>query len=479
MSNIYEPTIGFEIHTELKTKRKMFSVGPVTYGESPNSKVSLIDMAYPGILPVVNMEAISFAIRICHALNLQIDPIVRFDRKNYFYSDLPKGYQITQNDFPIGKEGYLDVMTSKGVQRVYIERAHMEEDTAKQLHLPHNTYIDYNRAGIPLIEIVTKPCIHDVETAVKYAMAIRQNVLFLGVSDAKMEEGSLRVDVNISLKKPEDKEFGTKVEIKNINSFSHIEEALNFEIKRQSELLDRGEKVIQETRRYEEKTKSTVPMRLKTDAVDYKYFREPNIPTFVLEDYFIQDVIKNCPELPRDKFKRYKEEMKLNDYDSNLILSSVELSEYFDKCAKLTKNFKLLSNFILTDILGYMNRNLVTFNDLNLDPSELIKIVDKVGENLLSTNQGRLILNFILDNKATFENAMSALNISFISNDESEIENIVLNVLKENAQSVTDFLNGKDRALGFLIGQVMKLSKGKYNPSIVSKLMMKNIKKEE
>mgnify|MGYP003480128899 FL=1 len=309
----FEAVIGLEIHVEMKTKSKMFSSAPIDFKAEPNTLVAPLDMAFPGTMPIVNKEAVRNAIRVAHALHMQIDHELWFDRKNYFYSDLPKGYQITQQDRPIGKEGYLEIEVNGTKKKCEIERIHMEEDTCMQHHFSSYSLLDYNRAGIPLIEIVSKPVLRSGLEARKYVEKIREIVTFANVSDGKMEEGSLRCDVNISIRPYGVETFGTKVEIKNLNSLAHIEKAIDFETKRQSELLLLGKKVQQETRRFDEAKKETVLMRVKTEAADYKYFVEPNIPPIKISDEFINNAIETCPELYDEKLERF-----LNNYSLNL-----------------------------------------------------------------------------------------------------------------------------------------------------------------
>lgn len=325
----FEPVIGLEIHVELKTKSKMFSSAPVTYGKEANTQTAPLDLGFPGTLPVVNKQAVIDAIRVSNALHMSIDHELHFDRKNYFYSDLPKGYQITQDRRPIGSHGYLEIVVNGQKKRIGIQRLHMEEDTCKQLHFKNFTLLNYNRAGTPLIEIVSEPEIRSGEEAMKYVEMIRSIVVFSEVSDGKMEEGSLRCDVNVSIRPVGTKEFGTKVEVKNINSITYVKNAIDFEVKRQQEVIESGGKVIQETRRYDDETKTTIAMRLKTDSVDYKYFPEPNIIPIKLSDEFVNDAIASCPELAESKKERYLNEFKLNDYDASLLVSDKDISVYY------------------------------------------------------------------------------------------------------------------------------------------------------
>ena len=354
----FEAVIGLELHIEMKTKSKMFSSSPVTYGEPANTMTSPFDMAFPGTLPTVNKQAVINAIRVCNALHMNIDHELCFDRKNYFYSDLPKGYQITQQARPIGSNGYLDINN----KRIGIERLHLEEDTCKQVHYKDYSLLDYNRAGIPLIEIVSLPNIRSGEEAKEFVEKIRAIVTYLDVSDGKMEEGSLRCDVNISLRKVGEKRFGTKVEIKNLNSVSNVQKAIEYEIKRQEKVLLDGNKVNQETRRYDEIRKQTTIMRVKIDDVDYKCFTDPNIPPIKLSDDFIKEAIETSPELPEEKALRYKE-LGLSKYDIKQLLMDKDISLYYDNCLRSNASAKLLANWIISDVQAILNKDGISIKD--------------------------------------------------------------------------------------------------------------------
>lgn len=471
----FEPVIGLEIHVELKTKSKMFSSAPVTYGKEANTQTAPLDLGFPGTLPVVNKQAVIDAIRVSNALHMSIDHELHFDRKNYFYSDLPKGYQITQDRRPIGSHGYLEIVVNGEKKRIGIQRLHMEEDTCKQLHFKNFTLLNYNRAGTPLIEIVSEPEIRSGEEAMKYVEMIRSIVVFSEVSDGKMEEGSLRCDVNVSIRPVGTKEFGTKVEVKNINSITYVKNAIDFEVKRQQEVIESGGKVIQETRRYDDETKSTVAMRLKTDAVDYKYFPEPNIIPIKLSDEFVNDAIASCPELAESKKERYLNEFKLNDYDASLLVSDKDISVYYDNCAKLTKQYKILANWINVDVLSYLNKNNCTINEFPLSPEQLVSLIAIIEKNEVSSNQAKSIFNKMVEEKCDAQKARQILGISSQISDESFIKNVIKEVLDENPQSIKDYKEGKDRALGFMVGQVMKKTQGKVNPKMTSEMLLKEL----
>lgn len=469
----FEAVIGLEIHVEMKTKSKMFSSGPVSYGEDPNTKVNIVDMGFPGVMPVVNKQAVINAIRVSHALHMSIDDTVMFERKNYFYSDLPKGYQITQQFRPIGSNGYLVLNTSQGEKKIGIERLHMEEDTCKQLHSWDFSLLDYNRAGIPLIEIVSRPDIRTGEEAAKYVEKIRSIVSFLDVSDGKMEEGSLRCDVNISLREKGTEKFGTKVEIKNLNSIANIQKAIDFEISRQSIILDFGGVIEQETRRFDEGSKETVLMRVKTDAVDYKYFTEPNIAPIKLSKEFIEEAIKTSPELAEVKLERYKK-LGLNDYDSSLLIADKDVSNYFDEASKSGANPKLLANWVIGDVQSILNKEGISIKEFKISPSYLAELVLLIEQGKVSNKQAREMFAKMLENPVSPKKLLEESGTSLIS-DEETLRAIVKEVVDANEQSVIDYKNGKDRALGFIVGQIMKKTQGKANPGLASKLALEEI----
>ena len=471
----FEAIIGLEIHVQMKTKSKMFSSSPVTYGAYPNFETTPLDLAFPGTMPIVNEQAIINGIRVAHALNMKIDNELHFDRKNYFYSDLPKGYQITQNERPIGYDGYVDIETEDGVRRINVERIHLEEDTCKQLHFNDYTLVDYNRAGIPLAEIVTKPDIRSGLEAQKYVETIRSIVQFLDVSDGKMEEGSLRCDVNISLRPFGSDKFGKKVEIKNLNSTANIRLAIEYEISRQTTLLLTGQSVEQETRRFDEERKETVLMRKKTDAVDYKYFPEPNIPPIKLSDEFIKHAIETSNELASSKEKRYLA-AGLNAYDASLLIANREVSMYFDEAYKNCKNPKALANWINVDVLAILNKDEIGIEDFYISASNLAKLVNLIEDKVISNKQARDVFARMLRRDEDPSKIVESMGLVMIS-DEGELLKIINEVLDNNAQSIADYKNGKDRALGYLLGQVMKVSKGKANPSLCSSIILKEIAK--
>lgn len=472
----FETIVGIEIHVEMKTKSKMFSLAPIGFGLTPNSEVVAFDMAFPGTMPRVNKEAVKNAIRVSNALHMSIDQEIWFDRKNYFYSDLPKGFQITQQARPIGSEGYLIINVNGKDKKIGIERLHMEEDTCMQHHFSDYTLLDYNRAGIPLIEIVSKPEIRSGEEARKYVEKIREIVTFSNVSDGKMEEGSLRCDVNVSIRPYGSDKFGTKVEIKNLNSIANVEKAIDFEAKRQSELLLLGKEVEQETRRYDEAKKETVLMRKKTDAADYKYFTEPNIPPIKLSDEFVKDAIDTCPELYDQKLERFLNNYGLNEVDAKIILTSVDMANYYDEAAKFTKLYQPLANFMISDVNGYLNKNAISILDFKVEPKFISELVELLQSKKINSSQGKQIFEkLVKENKSPLliQKEVGAVLI----NDEDKIHELVLEVLEANPTLRDDFKAGKTRAQGFVMGQIMKKTGGKVNPGIANKIILDELKK--
>ena len=472
----FEAVIGIEIHVEMKTKSKMFSSSPVAFAKEANTLVSPLDIDFPGTMPIVNKQAVVNAIRVSNALHMEIDNELHFDRKNYFYSDLPKGFQITQDQRPIGKNGYVDVKLSNGTtKRIEIERLHMEEDTCKQLHMADYTLLDYNRAGTPLIEIVSRPSLRSGEEAMKYVEAIKSIVVFSDVSDGKMEEGSLRCDVNVSVRPYGSEKFGTKVEVKNLNSTANVQRAIDYEVKRQTKLILSGIKVEQETRRFDEMKRETVLMRKKTDAIDYKYFEEPNIVPIRLSDNFIQNAISTCPELASQKLERYLK-AGLSEEEASQMLQNRLMASYFDDCLKINpKRAKAYWNWLNGDILAYLNKKEMEITSLKVTPDNLDSLIDMLEKSTLSFNQARNVFEkMTIDNKSASLIA-DELGLKQNSN-EDEIRQIVIQTIEEFPQSVVDYKAGKDRAVGFLVGQIMKKTKGKVNPQITSKLVVEILK---
>jgi len=471
----FEAVIGLEIHVEMSTKTKMFSAAPVTYKAEANAAVTPLDLGHPGTMPVVNRQAIINAIQVCHALQLTIDPQLWFDRKNYFYPDLPKGYQITQNARPIGSSGRIEVDVEGTPFPIRIERLHVEEDTAMQHHYEGFTLVDYNRAGIPLMEIVTRPDIRNGAQAAAFVDAIRQIVSFLKVSTGKMEEGSLRCDVNISMRPIGVETFGTKVEIKNLNSIANVQRAIDVEMLRQERLLISGVPVQQETRRYDELKKETILMRKKTDAVDYKYFTEPNLVPIDLEAGFIQSAIASSLPLATSKRQRYQQLFGLSAYDANQLTQDVAISEYFDALTSFGKHYKLYANWLLSDIASYLNKSVSVITTFPIETKRLAILIDMIANSEISNKQAKELFELMLVDQGDPRMIADKKKMLQIS-DEGYITKEVEAILLANPQSIVDYQQGKDRALGFLIGQIMKKTGGKVNPTLTNEILLRLLK---
>ena len=471
----YDVTIGIEIHVQLKTVTKMFSGAPTSFGRQANTCVNEIDLGMPGAMPEVNKEAVAKAIQACTALHLTIDPLVKFDRKNYYYSDLPKGFQITQQFHPIGRDGYVEIDTPSGKRKIRIERIHMEEDTAKQFHLTKVSLLDFNRAGTPLIEIVSKPDMHNGQEAEAYVEALRQTLYYIGVSDCKMEEGSMRCDVNVSIAPKGASHLGTKNEIKNLNSISHIGKAVDYEVERQKKVLESGGTVFQETRRFDEKTGTTVMMRRKEGNVDYKFFPEPNIFPILLDPEWIKSIQAAMPELPQARRERYEKSYGLSQRDIDILIANKEMAEFFESCMKHSKNAKSVCNWLLADVSAWLNAHETTISASTLKPEHLAKLVAMIDEGRISSKQAKELVDDLMAGRDP-EVSAKEKGLEQMS-DTGALEAMVKEVLDANPQAIVDFKNGKDRAVGFLVGQVMKKSRGKANPGMASKLVQQELSK--
>lgn len=471
----YETVIGIEIHCELKTKTKMFSSAPVSFGECANTCVNEIDLGHPGTLPCVNKDAVRLAIKAATALECTIDPLVKFDRKNYYYSDLPKGFQITQQFHPIGRDGKIRIETSQGEKLIRINRIHMEEDTAKQFHSDAGTLIDFNRAGTPLVEIVSEPDIRSGEEAAAYVEKLRTLLFYLGVSDVKMEEGSMRCDVNVSIRESGSETFGTRTEIKNLNSISNVQKAIDAEVARQKEVLESGGVIIQATRRYDETQKTTVMMRKKEGNVDYKYFPEPNIPPIRLSEDWIKQIQATMEELPDARKARYQSALGLNDYDASVLVNNRDLADFYELVCNHTSDYKKAANWVIVEMSAALNKANLKLSENPCNPQYLGDMINMVNAGEISGKQAKVVFEEIMKGKdpkvVVEEKGMKQMS------DTSALLEIITAVLDKNPQSIEDFKNGKDRAVGFLVGQVMKASKGQANPAMTNKMIQEELKK--
>ncbi|QDF64955.1 Asp-tRNA(Asn)/Glu-tRNA(Gln) amidotransferase subunit GatB [Mycoplasma nasistruthionis] len=461
----FETIIGIEIHIELKTKTKMFSPAPIDFFAEPNTHAHQIDLAYPGTLPQVNKQAVKYGIALAKALNMQIDDELHFDRKNYFYPDLPKGYQITQFYRPIGQNGTIQIKTSQGLKEIKIERIHLEEDTARQHHEQDGTKLDYNRAGIPLIEIVTYPVIQNAEQAAAYVDMIKKTVLALNISEGKLEQGSLRADINISLRPYGVDKFGTKVEIKNLNSTSNIKKAIEFEIQQQRKKLLLNEPILQQTKRYDDTTNSNVVMRTKTGAVDYKYFPDPNIPVIKLSKQFIDSVTIN--ELPLQREKRYLDANIQNIYVQSLI-DDVELANYFDsiKYPDLDK----LSKVFFAEIVSLANSKTLHPAQLNIKPLYIQEALNLLDQGVLSGKSLKKLIPLLVDFDDNMEDLLTQHNLKQIS-DPKLITDIIKQIIDSNPTIVAEYPNRPERVTKFILGNLMAQTNGQVNPQVSNQIM--------
>jgi aspartyl-tRNA(Asn)/glutamyl-tRNA(Gln) amidotransferase subunit B len=473
----WETVIGLETHVQLSTKTKLFSRASTAFGASPNTNVNLIDCGLPGVLPSVNKEAFYKAIRFGMAIDAQINQTSIFDRKNYFYADLPKGYQITQMDLPIVLGGSIDIQLEESTKTINITRAHLEEDAGKSIHDEYDGFsaIDLNRAGTPLLEIVSEPEISDAKEAVAYMKAMHQLVTYLDVSDGNMAQGSLRCDANVSIRKKGDKELGTRTEIKNINSFKFIEKAINFEIKRQIKLLENGEKVTQETRLYDSSKDETRPMRSKEFANDYRYFPEPDLLPVVISDEEIQKIRNEFPELPKEKEARYQKKFGLSAYDSQIISSSKSMADFFDAAAEKIKNYSLLSNWLIGEISAYLNKEQIEIHKSKLTSNNVAMLINRIDDQTISGKIGKSIFEEMCISGSTPDEIIESQGLKQIS-DDGAIEEIIMTVISENPSQVEAYIGGKDKLFGFFVGQVMKLTEGKANPKAVNSILKDKLK---
>ncbi|MDI6553245.1 Asp-tRNA(Asn)/Glu-tRNA(Gln) amidotransferase subunit GatB [Leuconostoc falkenbergense] len=473
----FETTIGLEVHVEMQTNSKLLSPSPVHYGDEPNENTNVIDFGYPGVLPVANKGALEYGMRVALALHATISPFIRWDRKNYFYPDNPKAYQTTQSQTPIGTNGYLDVTLEDGtVKRVRIKEMHVEEDAGKNTHGSDGySYVDLNRQGTPLIEIVSEPDIASPEEAYAYLEQLRQAVLFTGVSEAKMQEGQMRADVNISIRPYGSDTYGTKVEMKNINSFNYVRNALIFEEKRQAEVLRAGGEIRQETRRYDEPTKSTILMRVKEGADDYRYFPEPDLSPVVIDQTWIEEVAASLPKSAGERRAHYVNDLGIEPYDAEVLTQTLAMANFYDDTIAAGADPKRAANYLIGDVNAYMNKHQVELQDTELTPEHLAGMVKLIEDGTISTKQAKQVFEAIMtgEEPETFAKAHGLVQLS----DPDVLLAWITEVLDNNPQSIEDFKGGKDRATGYLIGQLMKMSKGQANPSVLNKLLLAELNK--
>ena len=474
----WETVIGLETHVQLSTKTKLFSRASTNFGASPNTNVNLIDCGLPGVLPSVNKEAFYKAIRFGMAIGAHINQTSIFDRKNYFYADLPKGYQITQMDLPIVLGGSIEISTDDLTKIVNITRAHLEEDAGKSIHDEFEGFsaIDLNRAGTPLLEIVSEPEMSSAKEAVAYMKTIHQLVTYLNVSDGNMAQGSLRCDANVSIRKIGDKKLGTRTEIKNINSFKFIEKAINFEIKRQIKILESGEKVIQETRLYDSAKDETRPMRSKEFANDYRYFPEPDLLPVVISNEEMQEIKDKFPELPKEKEFRYQKEYGLSAYDAQIIASSKSMADFFESAIENIENYSLLANWLIGEVSAYLNKELIEIKESKLNPKNMAMLINRIDDQTISGKIGKSIFEEMCISGSSPDKIIESQGLKQIT-DDGAIEKIIDEVINNNTKQVDDYRAGKDKLFGFFVGQVMKKTQGKANPQTVNRILKEKLTK--
>ena len=477
----YYVTIGLEMHCEgSETNSKVFSSGRNEYTEESNSNISPVDMAFPGILPVVNKKAVEQSIMMASILHARIPEYMYFERKNYYYPDLPKGFQLTQNppEECVGNGGYIDIEREDGSTfRVEIDNLHLEEDAAQSTHLYDTSTINYNRAGVPLFELVTTPCLHSADDAVTYLEYIRAIYQYCGISEADSKKGQIRCDVNVSIS-DDPNTLGTKVEIKNVNSFSAVRDAINYEIERQSDLKDDGryDEVEQETRRWDEASMKTVHMRSKVDAIDYKYFVEPNIPKFKLDEKWVKDIQASIPELPYERKEKYMTELGLSAYDAGIIIKEKPTADYFEKCVELGVDPKTAANWLCTQILGYLYQEELDIRDLYLTPEYLKQITDAVKEGSISSKQAKEVFKLTLEEKDEPNNIMESHGIKQMSDDGALLD-IVIKVLDNSESQINQYKDGQTNLFNYFVGQVMKETRGQANPVKLKEMLDQELAK--
>lgn len=471
----YKAVIGLEMHCEMKSISKVFSSSENSFRETPNANVSPVDMAFPGTLPTLNKECVRKAILMSLVLNCKTPEYMYFDRKNYYYPDLPKGYQITQMHSPVGVNGKIAIDVN-GIEKVVdILDIHLEEDSASLDHIGLISLINYNRAGVPLLELVTAPCLHSADEAVAFLETMRRIYQYCDVSEADTKKGQIRCDVNVSIMDEDGTEFGTKVEIKNVNSFKNVYDAINYEIKRQSDLKDAGryDEVEQETRRWDEETSTTIRMRSKADAIDYKYFVEPNIPKFKLDPNWIEEIRKTIPVLPKERLNTYINELGLSEYDANIIIKEKSYADYFEECVSLGMNAKIAANWLTVQIISYINKLDIELKDFYLTPVLLNQIISELDKGTISSKQAKEIFNKSLEEEKEPKEYITKENAQI--SDENVLVNIVNSILENNPSQIEAYKNGRTNLFDYFVGQVMKETRGKANPSMVKEILKEKL----
>ena len=473
----FETTVGLEVHIEMQTNSKAYSPSPVQYGAEQNTNTNVIDWGYPGVLPEINKGALEFGMRAALALHCDITQDVGFDRKNYFYPDNPKAYQITQARTPIVTNGWLEIELEDGTKKkIGIREMHVEEDAGKNTHNPDGySYVDLNRQGTPLIEIVAEPDISSADEAYAYLTKLRQVIQFTGISDVKMEEGSMRADVNVSIAPIGSDKLGVRTEMKNLNSFEHVRKGIQYEVKRQERLLMSGGEVEQETRRFDEPSGETILMRSKEEANDYRYFPEPDLPPIHISDDWIEEVRASIPEMPDKRRERYTQDWGIPAYDAGVLTQTKEMSDFYDATVAAGADPKLAANWLMGEVNAYLNSKQVELSDTALTPEHLATMIKLIEDETISSKIAKKVFKEIITNDTEPKAWVESKGMVQLS-DPAKLQPIIDEVLDNNEQSIEDFKNGKDRAIGFLVGQIMKKTRGMANPKMVNKLLMASLK---
>jgi aspartyl-tRNA(Asn)/glutamyl-tRNA(Gln) amidotransferase subunit B len=477
----YETVIGLEIHVELKTQSKIFCSSSAAFGGEPNAHICPVCLGLPGVLPVFNRKVLEYAIRAALALNCEIARFCKFDRKNYYYPDLPKNYQISQYDLPLAREGHVIIDTENGPKRVGITRIHMEEDAGKLVHQGTVTttaysLVDYNRTGVPLLEIVSEPDMRSPEEARSYAEKLRSIIQYTGISDCKMEEGSLRVDANVSVRPLGSAEFGTRTEIKNVNSFRSLHRALAYEVERQIEVLEEGGRVVQETRTWDEVKGVTISLRSKEEAHDYRYFPEPDLPPLVITREWVEEVLRSLPELPDARRERYMSEYGLPVYDATVLTATRETGDYFEACVRLHPQPKVVSNWVMGELARLLNATGTEISASPVRPEQLAALLKLIDDGTISGKIAKTVFEKMFDTGKDPQVIVKEQGLVQIT-DENALRAVVREVVAGNPKVADDYRQGKDKALGFLVGQVMKATRGKANPALVNSLLKEALEK--
>ena len=474
-NNTYEVIIGLEVHAQVLSESKLFSTSSTKFGSEPNTQVSLVDAAFPGMLPVINEHCIKQAIKTGIGLKAKINKRSIFDRKNYFYADLPQGYQISQYKNPIIGEGSVTLDMPNGEKNIAIERLHLEQDAGKSIHDidPQNTLVDLNRSGVALMEIVSKPDLRSLDEVNAYIKKLRSIMRYLGTCDGNMQEGSLRADVNVSVRKKGDKELGTRCEIKNVNSIKFMQMAIDFEANRQVEIIEEGGSIDQETRLFDTKKNETRSMRSKEDAHDYRYFPDPDLLPLELNDDYIDEIRKNIPELPDEKKKRFIEKFKLSPYEANILVSDIDISKYFEEVSK-NSDVKLATNWITGELFALLNEKNIEITESPISSKNLSKLINLIKDGTISGKIAKSVFEIMRDGDKDPITIVEEKGLRQQS-DPKELENIINKVITENPKNVDAYKSGKDKLFGFFVGQVMKNSNGKANPKLVNEILKKKL----